>query len=156
MEYLPGNQYLGSEPLLPPNSKESCLLFILFSAHQTRVAVQRSEYMAGKAGSILAAATRGGGGRMERWGQPLRVIAQDYVEVTKDAYKDAKAKPIKTLVYTLIGGCLVATWKTRPDADSYIDCLLENCNEFHLCSQVVRSRQTQEYLENIATKLSRD
>ena len=112
--------------------------------------------MAGRAGSILAAATRGGGGRMERWGQPLRVIAQDYVEVTKDAYKDAKAKPIKTLVYTLIGGCLVATWKTRPDADSYIDCLLENCNEFHLCSQVVRSRQTQEYLENIATKHSKD
>ena len=112
--------------------------------------------MAGRLGSVLATATRGGGGRMERWGQPLRVIAQDYVEVVKDAYKDAKARPFKTLVYALIGGCFVGTWKTRPDADSYLDCLLEHCNEFHLCSRVVRNTQTHAYLEDIVTKLSRD
>ena len=64
------------------------------------------------AGSLLTTTTRGRGGRIEKWGQPLRTIALDYVEVTKDAYKDAKARPIKTLVYALLGCGLVATWKS--------------------------------------------
>ena len=112
--------------------------------------------MAGRAGSLLAAATRGGGGRIEKWGQPLRVIAQDYVEVAKDAYKDAKARPIKTLVYALLGGGVVATWKMRPDTVSYTDRLLEHCNDLYQCSQLVRNRQTQAYLDNLVQKVSTD
>lgn len=93
---------------------------------------------------------------MERWGQPLRVILQDYVEVVKDAYKNAKARPIKTLLYALVGGGVVATWKARPDAVSYTDCLLEHCNDFYQCSQIVRNRQTHTYLDNLIRKLSKD
>ena len=109
--------------------------------------------MAGGVRSLLA---KGGGGRIEKWGQPLRVIAQDYVEVARDAYRDAKARPVKTLVYALLTGGAVATWKTRPDAASYTDRLLEHCNDFHQCSQAVRNTQTQQYLENMTRKLSRD
>ena len=103
---------------------------------------------------MVAAATRGGGGRMDRWGQPLRVIALDYVEVTKDAYKELRTKPVKSLVYALIGTSFLATWRTRPDKESYTDHLLGHCNEFHLCSQPVRSKETASYLENIVTKVS--
>ena len=113
--------------------------------------------MAGRfgAGGVLAAATRGGGGgKIEKWGQPLRVIAQDYVEVTKDAYRDIRTRPIKSLAYALIGSSLLATWKLRPDADSYTDRILNHCNELHLCSELVRNRESWKYLENIVKKFS--
>ena len=112
--------------------------------------------MAGRLGGLLSVATRGGGGRVEKWGQPLRVIAQDYVEVTKDAYKDVKAHPVKSAVYALIGSSLIATWKTRPDAESYRDRLLDHCNEFHLCNELVRNTETAKYLERVVTNLSVD
>ena len=113
--------------------------------------------MAGRFGGFLAATTRGGvggGGRIEKWGQPFRVIAMDYVEVTKDVYKGVKTKPVKSLVYALVGSAILATWKSRPDADSYTDRLLEHCNEFHLCSQLVRNKETTKYLGTIVSKLS--
>ena len=110
--------------------------------------------MAGRFGGLLAVATRGGGGKIDKWGQPLRVIAMDYVEVTKDVYQGVKTKPIKSLVYALVGSSFLVTWRTKPDADSYTDRLLEHCNEFHLCSQSVRNKETAKYLENIVAKLS--
>lgn len=80
----------------------------------------------------------------------------DYVEVAKDAYKDMKSKPLKTLVYAAVGSAFITTWKLRPDAESYTDRLLDHCNEFHLCSQLVRNRETAKYLEEIVTLLSVD
>ena len=111
--------------------------------------------MAGRGGSLLATTARGGR-RMEKWGQPLRVIAQDYIEVVKDAYKDAKARPIKTLLYSLMGCGVIATWKTRPDAVSYTDRLLDHCNDLYQCSQLVRNPTTQAYVDNIMGMFAKD
>ena len=95
-----------------------------------------------------------GGKRIEKWGQPLRVIALDYIEVTKDAYQDAKKRPLKTLVYLLLGGGLVATWKSRPSEADYRDCLLGYSNELFQCSPIVRNPHIHTYVANIVKKSS--
>ena len=110
---------------------------------------------AARSGALLAAAAQGGR-RMEKLGNPFRVIARDYLEVAKDAFKDAKDRPLKTLLYFLVGGGVFATWKTRPDASSYTDCLLSYSNDLFQCSHAVRNPQTHAYVDSTIKKLSND
>ena len=74
----------------------------------------------------------------------------------KDCWKlvdDNYERKRRENLYALLGCGLVATWKTRPDAVSYSGRLLEYCNDFYKCSQLVRNRQTN---ANITRKLSKD
>lgn len=93
---------------------------------------------------------------METLGQPLKVIAGDYLEVAKDTYQGVKSHPIKTLFQCLLGAGLLATWKTRPDGTSYRDCLLGYSNEVFHCSSLVRNPQTHSYVSRVIHQLSRD
>ena len=86
---------------------------------------------------------------MAKLGQPLKVILDDYVAVSKDIASNARQRPIKTLLYLATGGTLVTTWKKRPDLDGYINDVLEYSNEIGECSEVTRSSRAQSYISRI-------
>lgn len=78
------------------------------------------------------------------------------MEVSKDIAKEARLHPLKTLVYFLSGGMLLAAWEQRPDSATYINDVLEYANELAQCSEVVRNPHSQAYIERIAQLYSDD
>ena len=94
--------------------------------------------------------------RLARWGQPVRVIVQDYVDVARDAFGGMKSHPIRTALQFALAGGVVATWVTRPDVTSYRDCVLSYSNDLFQCSAAVRNPHTHDYVTTIADRLSRD
>ena len=85
--------------------------------------------------------------RFERWGQPVKTILNDYVDVTKDALSGMWKHPVKALLYALSGGAIVAAWKKRPDFAGYVNDVLEYSNEISQCSTVIRNPHAQAYIE---------
>ena len=82
-------------------------------------------------------------------GQPLKVILDDYVAVSKDLASTARQRPLRTLLYLATGGILVTTWKKRPDLDGYINDILEYSNEIGQCSEAIRNSRAQSYIGRI-------
>lgn len=89
------------------------------------------------------------GQRIEKWGQPLRVILTDYVEVSKDLFQTAKQRPVKSLFYVLAGAFVAALWKRRPDYTHYVNEVLECSNEIATVSAPLRNPESQAYVDSL-------
>ena len=86
---------------------------------------------------------------MEKWGQPLRVIFLDYVEVGKDVARGTLQRPIRSILYGLIGGLVITAWRKNPDYASFENDVLEYSNELSLCSKPLRNPRAQAYIERL-------
>ena len=94
--------------------------------------------------------------RIEKWGQPFRVILLDYVDVSKDLFTSAKRQPIKSLLYLLTGGLIVALWRRRPDQTHLVSSILEYSNEMAMVSRPLRNPQSQAYIDTLMALLVSD
>ncbi len=86
---------------------------------------------------------------MERWGQPLKVIFMDYVEVARDVAAGVRQRPIRALLYSLAAGLLGTSWRRNPDLAGFENDVLEYSNELSMCSKSMRSPHAQAYIEKL-------
>ncbi len=87
--------------------------------------------------------------QVESWGQPLRVIFLDYLEVGRDVAAGARRRPLKALFYGFLAGLIGASWRRTPDLASFENNVLEYSNELSMCSKPLRNPHAQSYIERL-------
>lgn len=92
--------------------------------------------------------------RASKWGQPLKSIIMDYLEVSKDIMTDFKSKPVKSVFFVSVCGTVAAFIKKCPDHNSYKNEVIEYSNELGLCAEVNRNHQTTLYIDGISSIIS--
>jgi hypothetical protein len=92
--------------------------------------------------------------KASRWGQPLKNIVYDYVEVSKDILTEFRDNPVKAVLVLSIGGTLIAFLKKCPDYSDYKREVMEYSNEMGMCAETTRNHQTKIYVDRIASMMS--
>lgn len=92
-------------------------------------------------------------GRASKWGQPLKSILVDYIEVSKDVLRDLKSNPAKAITISAIGSTIIAFVKKCPDLNSYKHEVIEYSNELGLCAEVNRNHKTKLYIDEVSSLL---
>ena len=92
--------------------------------------------------------------QLSRWGQPLKSIVVDYVEVSKEVFTDFKSSPGKGITLLAIIGTGIAFLRRCPDHDSYKQEVIDYSNELGLCAEANRNPKTKQYIEEISSILS--
>lgn len=92
--------------------------------------------------------------KASKWGQPLKSIMLDYVEVSKDAATELKKNPVKSMVWLVFGGIVTACYKKCPNLSCYENDIIEYSNEIGLCAETTRNYQTMVYIDRISTLLN--
>ncbi len=91
--------------------------------------------------------------RAKRWGNPLRNIIVDYIEVSKDIVLGMKKSPVKGIMWLLLGGVIHTSYRKCPDFSSYQNEMVEYCNEFGLCAKTSVNLQKKNYIDDLSTQL---
>ena len=94
--------------------------------------------------------------RASSWGQPLKNIITDYVEVSKDIATGLKKSPVKSSLWLVLGGFITAFYKKCPNLSCYRSDVIEYCNELGLCAEGARSGQAKSYVDRVSTLLHDD
>lgn len=92
--------------------------------------------------------------RAMKWGQPLKNILTDYVEVSKDVFTESKANPAKSIIFVILCGMVSVCVKRCPDFNSFKKELIECSNELGLCPEVIRNDQTKSCIDRITALLN--
>lgn len=87
--------------------------------------------------------------RIESWGQPLRIIFLDYVEVGRDIATGIRRSPLKALVYGFMAGILGTSWRRNPDMASFVNNVLEYSNELSMCGETERNPAALAHIERL-------
>lgn len=92
--------------------------------------------------------------RVSKWGQPLKNIFVDYVEVSKDVAADLKRSPVKSMLWLLFGGIITGYYRKCPSLGSYKKEVIEYCNELGLCAEGARNHHAKLYIDRVSTMLN--
>ena len=98
------------------------------------------------ASSVLRKATK--------WGQPVKNIIYDYVEVSKDVVKDAKSSPVRYLTFCMFGGVLILFQQRCPNLDDYHSEIINYSNEIGLCAITTRNLRSKAHIDDMSTLLA--
>jgi len=88
------------------------------------------------------------------WGQPLRNIILDYVEVSRDLFKDIKKSPFKYMILFSLGGAGVLLCARRPTLTDYQSEIIDYSNEMGLCAQATRNSICKAHVDRMSTLLT--
>lgn len=89
-----------------------------------------------------------------KWGQPLKNIISDYVEVSKDVAKDARTSPLKYLTLCLLGGVITLFNRKCPNLKDYHSEIIDYSNEIGLCADATRNLKSKVHIDNMSTLLA--
>lgn len=92
--------------------------------------------------------------RARRWGEPLKIIVTDYVEVSKDVGAELKRSPVKSLLWLLLGGAITACHVKCPSLSCYKSEVINYCNELGMCAERTRSQHAKHYVDQVSTLLT--
>ena len=87
------------------------------------------------------------------WGQALRNIMLDYVEVSRDIFKDMKKSPVKSVIYLGLGGAGILLCARSPTLTDYHSEIVEYSNEIGLCAQATRNPVCKAHVDRMSTLL---
>ena len=93
-------------------------------------------------------------GKAAKWGQPLKNILSDYVEVSKDVAKDARSYPLKYLTLGMFGCVITCVCRRCPNLKDYHSEIIEYSNEIGLCADTTRNSRSKGHVDDMSMLLA--
>ena len=87
------------------------------------------------------------------WGQPLRNIIMDYLDVSKDLFKDMRSSPVKSTLLLSLSGLGIVCYAKCPTLTDYHSEIIEYSNEIGLCAESTRNKRCKMHVDSMSTML---